>query len=311
MLFFLFSLFLISQGLTAQQAYIKRINAFVPHEYASLSEFERQYLSSEKYQACLNWFEECSEMECKKIEYMSDHYKVVALLITPKNMEQKKYPLVIYNRGGSEDIGKVTILTIKEKIYEFIKNGYCVLAAQYRGVDGGQGSDEIGGADIKDVLSLFKVIDELDCIDRDNIFMYGHSRGGMMTYMAIKVGMPIKAAATEAGVADFFTFVKFRPEVEDAFLNKCIPNLPDKKNEEYEKRSAVCWADLLNVPLFITHAKDDTIVSIEESRNLIEKLKFYKKDYEYLEYDDGGHFLKMHRNEIQQKILAWFEKYRN
>ena len=65
--------------------------------------------------------------------------------------------------------------------YEFLSNGFVVIASQYRGNDGGQGKEELGGADLNDVMSLFALAQSLGYIDMRNIFMYGVSRGGMTT----------------------------------------------------------------------------------------------------------------------------------
>ncbi len=70
--------------------------------------------------------------------------------------------------------------------YEFVSNGFVVVASQYRGADGGEGKEEYGGADIADVLNLIPLAKSLGYADMKNVFMFGNSRGGMMTYLALK-----------------------------------------------------------------------------------------------------------------------------
>ena len=56
------------------------------------------------------------------------------------------------------------------------------------GEDGGQGREEFGGKDVNDVLNLIKLAQSLPFVEPTKIVMLGFSRGGMMTYLAIKHG---------------------------------------------------------------------------------------------------------------------------
>jgi acetyl esterase/lipase len=62
-------------------------------------------------------------------------------------------------------------------------------------------------------------------------------------------------------------------------------------------------------PMFLTHAKDDTLVPPENSRMLYEALKAHKVPTEYLELPSGGHGLNGYRGPMwdawQTKSLEW------
>src|SRR4029453_3680791 len=92
-------------------------------------------------------------IECLKIQYLSDGLKVVGFLVKPRDSGGKRYPVIIYNRGGVQDIGKIDAPNILD-FYELAANGFVVLASQYRGNDGGEGLEEVGGADVADVVNL-------------------------------------------------------------------------------------------------------------------------------------------------------------
>ena len=62
------------------------------------------------------------------------------------------------------------------------RNNALVFASNYRGVDGGEGRDELGGADIEDVLALTRIALAHPGWDGKHSLMFGNSRGGMMTY---------------------------------------------------------------------------------------------------------------------------------
>jgi dipeptidyl aminopeptidase/acylaminoacyl peptidase len=227
----------------------------------------------------------CVEASFSKIRTMSDGLEVVALLAKPKEMAKKKYPVVILNRGGNREFGKIEKPTFF--IYELVKSGYIVLASQYRGNDGSQGKEQFGGDDVHDVLNLIKTAHHLPYADTKNIFMIGVSRGGMMTYLALKEQPPIKAAVVIAGPTDLFALALERPEMEKHVFEELIPNIEEKRSEQYTKRSAIFWPEKINVPLLIVHGKQDEQVDISHSYAMADKLKKLKKNYLLLQHEKG------------------------
>lgn len=70
--------------------------------------------------------------------------------------------------------------------------GYVVVASQYRGNDGGEGIEQFGGDDVNDVLNLIPVLNQLPKADTSRVGIEGGSRGGMMTYLAMKNHVNLK-----------------------------------------------------------------------------------------------------------------------
>ncbi len=69
---------------------------------------------------------------------------------------------------------------------------------------GGEGREEFGGADVDDVLNLIPLLGSFPQADTSRIGMYGRSRGGMMTYIALTKTDRIAAAIVDAGEANLF-----------------------------------------------------------------------------------------------------------
>lgn len=100
-------------------------------------------------------------------------------------------------------------------MYLLAKVGFVVIASDYR-FHGPTGKrDEWGGVDVNDVLNLVPALKSLDFVDSERLYMLGLSRGGTETYIALKRGAPVKAAAVIAGPTDLSGFKDYRPE----FLN--------------------------------------------------------------------------------------------
>jgi dipeptidyl aminopeptidase/acylaminoacyl peptidase len=98
-----------------------------------------------------------------------------------------------------------------------------VLASQYRGNDGGEGHEELGGPDLDDVSNLLATARSLPYTDTRNIFMYGVSRGGMMTLLEMKRAFPMNAAAVVGGAYDIAAFSERSPGVFNE-ITRLIPN---------------------------------------------------------------------------------------
>src|SRR6185369_8758903 len=104
--------------------------------------------------------------------------------------EWQKVAAIIYNRGGNREFSKL-MPWMQYGFYDYVSNGFVVIGSQYRGVDGGEGREEFGGAEIHDVLNLIPLAKSLGYVDMDNVFILGVSRGGMETYLALKNGIPV------------------------------------------------------------------------------------------------------------------------
>jgi dipeptidyl aminopeptidase/acylaminoacyl peptidase len=245
------------------------------------------------------------KVECYKIKYLSDGLKVVAFILKPKG-EGSKFPVMIYNRGGNREFGKITKKTLTYISY-LSSNNYVVLASQYRGNDGGQGREEFGGKDVNDVLNLIKMAKSLPFIDLTRIVMLGFSRGGMMTCLAIKHGAEIKAAAVVGGVTDLGQLYNDR----DEGMKNVIRELVGINKKEWVERSAYYWAENIDVPILILHGEDDWRVKVSQAKKLAERLKELGKVHELVVFPEGDHGLNSHRAERNQKIFDWFERYLN
>ena len=207
-----------------------------------------------------------------RISYLSDGLKVTGYIAEPK--APGKYPCIISNRGGNRDFGQWSPKVMAAYLGRMATWGYVVIASQYRGNDGGEGKEEFGGSDVNDVLNLLYSLNEIEKADTARIGIEGTSRGGMMTYLAMKQTNRFKAAVVTSGLANAFTNISNRPEMEKGVYSQLIPNYSTNKEEELKKRSAVYWADKLckTTPLLIIHGSADKRVPAAEAIELVQKL---------------------------------------
>lgn len=262
------------------------------------------YASKDAYQRAVN----DSGFEFQKLKYLSDGLKVIAYLYQPARTEGKILPAIIFNRGSvvRGDIAPELVVFF----HRLASEGFVVVAPMYRQSDGGEGRDEVGGADVNDLMNITVVAKSLGFIDMNNLFMYGESRGGMMTYQAIRRDFPVNAAAVFGAFTNMEALIKFRPEVyQPATLKQLWPDFDRRKDEIVKSRSAMFWAEKLDVPLLIMHGGADWSVNPGQSLALAQTLQDLGKTYELIVYAEDGHILSRNQEDRDRRAVAWFKRY--
>jgi len=271
--------------------------------YEQQSRFTKKFYSKEDYESAGS----SPRSECSRIVYMSDGLKVVGYLVRPRNLGAIRLPVIIFNRGGFLERGKIESVNLVD-FTRLSEQGFVLLASQYRGNDGGEGHEEVGGADLDDVSNLLATARLLPYADTGNIFMYGVSRGGMMTFLEMKRNFPMKAAAVVGAVYDVAAFGERAPGVL-AEAARLIPDYAQKGIAALEERSVMKWPEAVNVPLLILHGADDDEVPATEALAFAVKMSSLKKPYELVVYAGDVHEVAGHRRERDERIAAWFRRY--
>lgn len=241
-----------------------------------------------------------STVQTYEFWYISDNLKVKGFISIPKEFKGN-LPVVLVNRGGSRDFAKITLEYLK--FYHFLSDqGYVAIFSQYRGNDGGEGLDRMGGDDIFDVINLYEILKEIPFIDLDRIGMLGASRGGMMTFQSL-IRVPwIKAAIVIAPLVDEFDMSVWR----EGWIAHQIEMYGGSDIEKY-RRTALCWVDKFpKTPLLIFHGLLDARTNAKKSIELTEKLKEVGVPVELVLYEDGDHFISKRTIE---KTIEWFKRY--
>lgn len=282
-------------GISAEDAQKQIENSL---EANGISEYEKIDLEKYEKQAGVN----LSTYISYRFFYQSDDLKIEAFISAPIDLlGKKKSPCLIYNHGGNREYGALE--NVETTFYAYQFHTICV-ATNYRGCGSSQGTDAFGGDDVRDVIHLIDLCQKLDYVDTNQINMFGVSRGGMMTYETLREDKRIHKAVVVAGVADCSMSYEERSDMQP-LLQELIGGTPKQLPEEYEKRSAIAWADQINTPLLIFHTTGDDKVSVKQADKLVEQLKKYQKDYEYVTFDSHVHGDL--RNTDVEKIRKWLQ----
>lgn len=254
--------------------------------------------------------EEIESTTVEKITYLSDGLKVKAYLAYPNDRSQK-YPCVIWCRGGIGQKGVIDQFNAQGMFAQLASWGFVVFAPQYRGNDGGEGTDEFGGRDLLDILNLIPLAEEVPQADTSKWGIEGWSRGGMMTYLILTKTNLFKAAIVTGGIANL------RCNAEESTFMKILyeSTMGNKDSEEFNEkchsRSVVNFAEKISkeTPLLIIHGADDDRVLPHDSLDLSYKLLDNKNPFRLVMLEGGDHFLKNHRIEVDRLRKNWLNKY--
>ncbi|MCX7876687.1 MAG: prolyl oligopeptidase family serine peptidase [Melioribacteraceae bacterium] len=245
----------------------------------------------------------------EKIIYESDGLKIKGYISYPID-NSKKFPCIIWCRGGVGDYGAIDEFNARGIFGQIASWGYVVFSTQYRGNDGSEGRDEIGGADINDVLNLIPLADEIQNADKNIWGIEGWSRGGMMTYLCLTKTNLFKAAVTVGAISNLdcennSTYYKY--------LENINVNINEVKNlyDECYNRSVINFPEKIstNTNLLIIHGLNDEIVSPNNSIELSKKLNELKFHHKIELIEEGDHFLKNHREIVNNLKRDWYKKY--
>ena len=245
--------------------------------------------------------------KCERITYASDGLKVVGYIWRPVNTDGRKLPLVIFNRGGGQEISKL-VPSERDGFYDYLKSGFVVIGSQYRGNDGGGGHDEEGGAEVRDIASLLELARSLGYVDMSNVFMMGDSRGAMMTYLAMRNGIKINAAAVVGAETDLLANLKRRPELKEGY-SKNIPEYDNRPDEILRNRSAIFWPESMSAPLLMMHGGNDWRVPPAQDLAFASKLESLHRRYELTVFEGDVHLLSFNWRERDGKTIEWFKRH--
>jgi len=243
----------------------------------------------------------------EKITYLSDGLKVNGYLAYPKDAAGKKLPCVIWNRGGYGEKGAIDQFTAKGIFGSLASWGYVVFASQYRGNAGSEGKEELGGGDLRDILNLIPLAEEIEFADSTRWGIEGWSRGGMMTLLTLIKNKDFKCALLSGAVSDLKSFVESHPNIYSQYSS--IMGKEDLNNKLIE-RSAINFVHRLpHIPYLIMHGGADETIPPLQSLKLSEKMHENKIAHRLVIFEGGDHYLKNHRKEVDALRKEWFSKY--
>jgi dipeptidyl aminopeptidase/acylaminoacyl peptidase len=205
-----------------------------------------------------------------------------------------------------------------------VAENYVVIFPEYRG-SRGYGPEiydnDYGVTDTADVLASADFIARQPFVDPARLGIYGESRGGMVSLLALEhQPQRFKVAVDVVGLTDFVAYMAYKPEYrrrevaeESASFEK---KLPDTNLPAYINVSPINFVDKIETPLLVLATKGDKVAPLTlHTGRLLDALKARGKVFDSKIYEaaPGGHIFMRgqspERDDATARILAWYRRY--
>jgi dipeptidyl aminopeptidase/acylaminoacyl peptidase len=160
---------------------------------------------------------------------------------------------------------------------------------------------------VNDILNIIPFADEFEFADTTKWGIEGWSRGGMMTYLTLLKNSNFRCAILVGAISDFKNYV-LSGDNRTSIYKKLIGERDFEK--KLEERTIINFVDKLpNIPYLVMHGKNDETIPVEQSIKISEKFKELHYNYHLVLFEEGDHYLKKHRKEVDKLRRDLFNKY--
>ncbi len=227
-----------------------------------------------------------------RISYPSDGLRLTGLLHVP--VGRGPFPVIIANRGHIDRERYRPGMDSRAFADFMARNGYLVVAPDYRGYAGGDdGPNIFYMGHYIDTLNLIPLAQALPMARPGKVGMWGHSRGASITVAAVTISSDIAAAVVYAPApADLQQDYARRLRQSGGRLDGDTWPFPPQQNPEaYRQASPINYLAGVTAPMMLHHGTADPVVDESASVAIAEGLRAAGKNYTLHLYQGGAHTL--------------------
>jgi len=246
----------------------------------------------------------------KPVSYKAaDGLEITGYLTIPQDRARQGLPLVVLVHGGPAARDEPGFDWEAQAI---ASRGYAVLQVNYRGSSGfgpgfyNAGFGEFGRKMQTDLSDGVRHLAREGTIDPKRVCIVGGSYGGYAALAGATLDRGVyRCAVSYAGPSDLRSQFSDSREKggEDAlrYWERYV-GAKDLKDPVLAQISPAAHADQAEIPILLIHGRDDTVVTIAQSRRMAAALRRAGKPVEVVELPGEDHWLS--RGETRQKMLA-------
>lgn len=223
--------------------------------------------------------------------------------------DDKNKPAVIYIHGGPEGQTKADFNPV---IQFLVQQGFAVAAPNVRGSNGyGRSYIQLDDArkrmdSVRDLEWLVKDLIYTHGVDSENIGIMGRSYGGFMVLAALTHYPDLWSAGVDiVGISHLKTMLENTGEWRRR-LRECEYGFLNQDSAFFDEIAPLNHSHKIKAPLFVFHGRNDTRVPVNESVQIVEKMKAHHQEVDLIIFEDEGHqterlenHLTMHKNTIE------------
>ena len=239
-----------------------------------------------------------------------DNTPIQGYITLPVKIDNAPPPAVILVHGGphSRDYWG-----FDPEVQLLSSRGYAVVQVNFRGSTGfgwefeASGFKQWGEKVQFDILDSIDYLVEKQYLDKSRLCIMGASFGGYSAIQSSIIAPDLfKCSIATSGVYDIQLQVEDeKPEVGRALTKRT--GLEDIQSNH----SPINAIEHLKSPVLIVHGTKDDTVDVKQAEALIKQLKKYKKQYQWFEIENEGHYFYKPENRIAyyEKVIQFLNKY--
>ncbi len=207
-------------------------------------------------------------------------------------------PLVVHCHGGpTGSAGQ----TYPFEYQYWTSRGFAIVDVNYGGSSGyGRAyrqrlNGQWGVVDVDDCINAARHLVEQGMVDPERIAITGGSAGGYTTLLSLTKRKFYNAGASHYGIGDLELFIKETHKFESHYCELMIGPYPERA-DIYRDRSAVNFADNLEVPVILFQGLEDMVVPPSQAEEFVAVCKKKKLPYAYVAFEGEQHGFRQEKN---------------
>jgi dienelactone hydrolase len=245
-------------------------------------------------------------LETKRLTYpAADGLQIPAYLTFPRGKPPKNLPLVVFPHGGPAARDSAEFDWWAQAM---AAQGYLVLQANYRGssvTDSllSAGFGEWGRKMQTDLSDGVRYLVKEGTVDPARVCIVGASYGGYAALAGVTLDPGVyRCAVSVAGISDLKRMLKGVDAYYEAgalrFWNRYM-GVTGPSDPLLQQLSPIKHVDAIKVPVLLVHGRDDTVVSFDQSTDMLDAMKHAHKEVEMVVLKNEDHWLSRSETRLQ------------
>lgn len=231
------------------------------------------------------------------------------LTLPPEGVANKPYKLLLYPHGGPHSRSAPGF---NFTVQIFAAHGYAVFQPNFRGSVGygrkflDADRFDLGGGDMRDILTGIDHLVEQKIIDPKRQFVYGISYGGFTTCWLIGHTNQFRAAVPQNAVTDLN--VMWGLSDIQSWTEWEFGGRPWEVPAAMREHSPITYAASIRTPTLILHADHDRRCPLAMGQMFFRTLKKAGVETQMVIYPDERHAISQlpHQQDVLRRVLDWF-----